>query len=68
MKLTIDVKDDKVAFLLEILKHFSFVKLDQVSPEKERIRKSIKTAMEEVRRAERGELKLQTAQEWLDEL
>lgn len=68
MKMTIEVRDDKAAFILELLKNFSFVKLDQASKEKARVLEELKEAVAEVNRAKRGEIKLQTARELLNEL
>lgn len=68
MKMTIEVRDDKEAFILELLKNFSFVKLDEASKEKARVLEELKEAVNEVNRAKRGEVKLQTARELLNEL
>ncbi len=68
MKMTIEVRDDKAAFILELLKNFSFVKLDEASMEKARVLEELKEAVNEVNRAKRGEVKLQTARELLNEL
>ncbi|MBK9449621.1 MAG: hypothetical protein IPN95_09420 [Bacteroidetes bacterium] len=68
MKMTIEVRDDKAAFILELLKNFSFVKLDEASKEKARVLEELKEAVNEVNRAKRGEVKLQTARELLNEL
>ena len=66
MKVVLNVKDDKVALFLEVLRNYSYVKLDRETAKKARILASVKSGLEEVKRAERGEIKLQTAQEWLD--
>jgi hypothetical protein len=68
MRLVLDVKDEKAAFFLEMLRNFKFVKLDEASIEKARILADLKKAVTEVNRAKRGEIKLRSAQELLDEL
>jgi hypothetical protein len=68
MKLTIEVRDDKADFILELLRNFSFVKMEEGAAEKARILEDLKGAVSEVNRAKRGEVKLQTARELLNEL
>ena len=68
MKMTIEVRDDKEAFILELLKNFSFVKLDEASKEKARVLEGLEQGLKEAKMAERGEIKLQSAREWLNEL
>ena len=68
MKMTIEVRDDKAAFILELLKNFSFVKLDEASKEKARVFEGLEQGLKEAKMAERGEIKLQSAREWLNEL
>ncbi|MBP6721539.1 MAG: hypothetical protein KA239_04410 [Bacteroidia bacterium] len=68
MKMTIEVRDDKAAFILELLKNFSFVKLDEASKEKARVLEGLEQGLKEAKMAERGEIKLQSAREWLNEL
>jgi hypothetical protein len=68
MRLVLDVKDEKAAFFLEMLRNFKFVKLDEASIEKASILADLKKAVTEVNRAKRGEIKLRSAQELLDEL
>ena len=66
--MTIEVRDDEAAFILELLKNFSFVKLDEASKEKARVLESVSQGLKEAKMAERGEIKLQSAREWLNEL
>ena len=68
MKLTIEVRDDKADFILELLRNFSFVKMEVGAVERARILEDLKGAVSEVNRAKRGEVKLQTARELLNEL
>lgn len=68
MKLTIDVRDEKVDFILELLRNFKYVKIEKHSGEKENILSGLSEAVTEVNRAKRGEIRLQPARELLDEL
>ncbi len=68
MKLTIEVRDDKADFILELLRNFSFVKMEEGAAEKARILDSLSQGLKEAKMAELGDLKLQTAREWLNEL
>ena len=69
MKLVLDIKDEKVAFFLELLKNFSFVKkVTPVTDKKSRLKEEIKEAVEEVKLAKAGKKKLQSARDFLNEL
>ena len=67
MKLTLDVKENKVEFLLELLKNFSFVKVDKKNSKNE-ILKSIEQGLKEVKLVEQGKLKSRSAKSFLNEL
>lgn len=68
MKITIEVRDDKAAFFLELLRDFAYVRLDEASAEKARILSDLREAVSEVKRAQKGEIQLQSAREFLNEL
>ena len=68
MNLLIEVKDSKVAFIMELLKNFSFVKTKTISPEKELLMEDIREAVKEVKLHKQGKIKLKTAEELLNEL
>lgn len=68
MKLLLDIKDNKAAFFVEVLKNFSFVKATPISENKAEFLKDLKESVEEVRLAKQGKIKLQTAKEFIDEL
>jgi hypothetical protein len=68
MRIVLDVNDDKAAFFLEIVRNFSFVKFDRTSSEQSQMIEDLKGAVDEVNRAKRGELKLQSARDFLNEL
>ncbi len=68
MRITLDVKDEKAAFLLEILRNFKFVKLDETSDEKSRIIEDLKAAVREVKRERQGKVAFKTAEQLFNEL
>ncbi len=68
MKILLDVKDSKAAFFLEMLKNFSFVKATTLSEPKAEFLQEFKEAVEEVKLAKQGKIKLQSARDFLDEL
>lgn len=68
MRVVLEVEDEKAGFLIEILSHFDFVKLDDATVEKARIIDDLRESVIEVNRAKHGEIELRNAQELLDEL
>lgn len=68
MKVILDIKESKVAFVLELLKNFSFVKVNPISEEKAELMNNIKEAVQELNAIKRGELKGIPAKDLLDEL
>jgi hypothetical protein len=44
MKVILDIKDDKAAFFMEVLKNFSFVKAKPLTPYKEEVLQGLKEA------------------------
>jgi len=69
MKLLLEVEDKKAPALLEVLRGLNFVKTKRIKKDKkERVLKGLKEAIEEVKLAKEGKIKLKTAQELLDEL
>jgi len=68
MKVLLDIKDNKATFFMELLKSFSYVKAQPLTPEKAQLIKEIKGSVEEVTLARQGKLKLQSAKEFLHEL
>lgn len=68
MKLLLDIKDNKADFILELLKNFSFVKTETISPQKAQFLKELKGSVEEVQLAKQGKIKLQSARDFLNEL
>ena len=68
MKLLLDIKDNKAAFILELLKNFSFVKAHHLTPTKAEFLKELKGSVDEVILAKQGKIKLQSARDFLNEL
>ena len=68
MKILVDIRDNKAAFILELLNSFSFVKAKPISNEKALLIEEIKEAAENVKLAKQGKLKAKPLNELLDEL
>jgi len=68
MTVIIDIKENKVDFVLELLRNLSFVKTETLSPSKAKFLKELKASKEEGLLAKQGKLKLKTAEELLNEL
>lgn len=68
MKLLLDVKDDKAAHLLEVLKGLRFVKTKQISPAKAKLILEIKEAVDELNLIKKGKKKARSAEAFLNEL
>jgi len=57
MKLLLDVKDEKVTFVLEVLENFKFVKAKKLNTSKEdEVLEGIKGAVEEMKLIKAGKL------------
>ena len=68
MKLLLDIKDSKAAFIMELLKNFSFVKANPLTPYKAGVLEGIKEAVEEMKLIRAGKLKGRPAEDLLNEL
>ncbi len=68
MKILLDVRDDKAAFFMEMLRNFRFVKAKPITSEKARILEGLRDAVEQVKLHKAGKIKMKTARELLDEL
>jgi len=68
MKILLDIRDNKAAFFMEVLKNFSFVKATPITENKAEFLKDLKEAVEEVKLAKQSKIKLQSAKEFIDEL
>lgn len=71
MKLLLDIPDNRSAFVLELLKNLSFVKTKKVTEENLRsddeFFDGLRDAIEEVKLAREGKIKLQSLDELLNE-
>ena len=68
MKVLLDIKDNKAAFILELLNNFKFVKAEPLTPHKAEVIHGIKTAVEEMKLIKEGKLKARPAKDLLNEI
>jgi len=68
MKVILDVKDEKAAFFMEVLKNFSFVKARALTPYKADVLENLQDAVEEMNLVKEGKKKAQPLSEFLNEL
>jgi hypothetical protein len=68
MQYLLEVDDNKDKFLLEILKHFRFVKTRPLTKKNMQFVKELQQSVQEVNLAKRGKIKLQKAKALLNEL
>lgn len=54
MKVLLDIKDDKAAFILELLNQFKYVKTNPLTPFKAEVFEDLKEAVDEVNRIKSG--------------
>jgi hypothetical protein len=68
MKVLLDIKDNKAAFIMELLNNFSFVTTKQLTPNKALFLEELKGAVDEINLSVKGKVKLQSAKDFLNEL
>jgi hypothetical protein len=69
MKILLEVPDNEAVFGIKVLKSLSFVKkIKPMNAAKDKLRKDLNEASEEILLHKQGKLKLKTAQELLSEL
>ena len=68
MQYLLEVDDNKDKFLMEILKHFRFVKTRPLSKANVQFINELQQSIGQVRLAKKGKMKLQTAKDILNEL
>lgn len=68
MKVLLDIKDNKVDFVMEMLRNFSFIKAQPLSPYKTRVLQDLKEAVENLNLVKLGKLKARPAKDLLNEL
>lgn len=68
MKVLLDIREDKAAFVMELLNNFEFVKAIHLSPYKAEVLENLKQAVEEVNQIKARKKKAQPLSEFLNEL
>ena len=68
MKVLVDIRDNKAAFVMELLNSFSFVKAKPITNEKALLFEELKEAVDNVKLAKQGKLKAKPLNELLNEL
>ena len=68
MKVILDIKDDKAAFVMKLLDNLKFVKAEPLSPYKTEVIDGIRKAVSEMKEIHEGKLEGISAKELLDEL
>ncbi len=67
MKVLVDIKENKVEFVMELLKSLS-LKVEEITPSKARFLGELKGSVKEVTLAKQGKIKLQSARRFLNDL
>lgn len=68
MKVLLEIREDKAAFILELLKNFKYVKVQPLTPQNAEILSGLKEGVEEMKLIRSGKLKGIPAKVLLDEL
>lgn len=68
MKVLLDIKDHKAAFVLELLGNLSFVKIKALTNEKAQLVEEIREAVENLNLVRTGKQEARPARELLDEI
>lgn len=68
MKVLLDIKDSKAAFVMELLRSLTYVKAKPLSDEKAEILSDLKEAVKEVKLHKQGKIKLKSAEDLINEL
>ena len=68
MKVILDIKDNKAAFVMELLSSLSFVKAKPLSDETAVLVDEIKEAVEELKLVRQGKVKARPARDLINEL
>ena len=67
-QVTLNIKENKFRFFMELVKNLDFVQVDEEGDSKEAILSNIKKGLEEVKLARQGKLKTTPAKDFLNEL
>lgn len=68
MRVLLDIKDEKAAFVMELLKNFKFVKAKTLTDSEAGFYEGLKEAVEEVNQIKAGKKKAQPLSEFLRDL
>lgn len=68
MKLLLYIRDNKTAFVMELLKNFHFVKAKLLTPYKAEVLENLSLAVKNMNLVKQGKLKARPAKELLNEL
>ncbi|HBH49101.1 MAG TPA: hypothetical protein DDX98_10695 [Bacteroidales bacterium] len=68
MKVILDIKDNKAAFVMELLNNFSFVKAKPITKEKAKLMEEIKEAVDNLNMVKQGKMKAKPLNDLLNEL
>lgn len=68
MRVLLDIKDEKAAFVMELLKNFKFVKAKTLTESEAEFYEGLKDAVDEVNEIKAGKKKSQPLSEFLSEL
>ena len=65
MKVLLDIKDNKAAFVMELLHNFSYVKAKTISGEKALLMEEINEAVEEMKLIKSGKKEARNAEDFI---
>lgn len=68
MKVLLDIKDEKAAFVMGLLQRLPFVKARPLSPFQSKVVEDVKEAVEQMRLVKAGKLSARDAEDLFDEL
>ena len=68
MKAVLDIKENRVPFVMELLNSFSFVKVKPITNEKALLLSEIREAVDIVNLVKKGKIRARPAKELLNEL
>jgi len=68
MKVILDIKDNKAAFVMELLNSFSFVKAKPITKEKVKLIEEIKESVDNLNMVKKGKMKATPLNDLLNEL
>ena len=68
MKILLEVNNNKAAFILDMLRQYSFVKAKPIVSEKDKLKEDIKEAVEELKLVLEGKIEARNAEDVINEL